>query len=157
MESPDREFLSRRQAARVVSISWPCWTPRLADPLNRVHRTPFRLVGQAKRYKGEVDGDKVAAFCGRVEECRRGQGKGWEKLPPWFQKRQDPIIGLLVTTGTIGPSARRAAREHVVLIFEGEQVADDLRRSSLFASWVDTAGEFDGAEFLAYATGLGLD
>jgi Restriction endonuclease len=131
--------------------------PPARGPLNRVHRTPFRLVGQAKRYKGEVDHDKVQAFCGRVDACRKGFGKALEKLPEWFVDRKDPILGLLMTTGTTGPSAQRVAREHVVLLFEGQQLADDLRRSSIYAACLNGQGQFDEDLFLEFVAGLSHD
>lgn len=131
--------------------------PPARGPLNRVHRTPFRIVGQAKRYKGEVDHDKVQAFCSRVDSCRKGYGKALEKLPEWFTTRKEPILGLLMTTGTTGPSAQRVAREHVVLLFEGQQVADDLRRSSIYGLCLDEEGHFDETSFLHFVAGLSSD
>lgn len=131
--------------------------PPARGPLNRVHRTPFRLLGQAKKYKGEVSFDAVQAFCGRVEEVRFGGGKAWGLLPEWFRTVQVPILGILMTTGMFGPSARKAAREHVVLLFDGLQLADDLRKTSLSSAWFDEQGQFNLEAFQETCAALSDD
>lgn len=131
--------------------------PPTRGPLNRVHRSPFRLLGQSKRYKGEVGFDAVQAFCGRVEEVRVGAGKAWKLLPHWFVGAEVPLLGLLMTTGTYGPSARKAAREHVVLLFDGPQIADDLRKTSLSTGWFGDDGEFNLDAFQETCTSLSDD
>jgi hypothetical protein len=70
-------------------------------------------------------------------------------LPEWFRLRQEPIVGLFVTTGVLSPAAHRSARENVVYVFEGEQVAEDLAASSLRAVWIDSACTFDQDRFVA--------
>jgi len=117
----------------------------------RLYTLGRRFLGQAKRrYRGTVGPDEVEAFGSRVTTARVDNGATLN-LPPQFATIDEPIVGLFLTAGSLGPSAKRAARRHVVYAIEGEQVAEDLARSSSVGEWLnDTGTSIDTDHFVAF-------
>jgi hypothetical protein len=111
--------------------------PRTCGLRNRLEGLPFRLVGQATRTTSTVGPDKVDAFCKRVADCRRARGRAWELLPDWFRGDDSPIVGLFVSSSTLGPSSQRSLREAVCFSVEGPQLSQDLAQSEHAAEWLE--------------------
>ena len=95
---------------------------------NRLESLPFRIIGQATRTGATVDNNKVDAFCKVLSDCRKAQGRAWEKLPDWFKNADAPILGLFVTSSNLGPSSRRSILDSVAFAIVGEQIARIWRR-----------------------------
>jgi hypothetical protein len=115
---------------------------------DRLRTLPMRVAIQAKlRYQGTVTPDDVEAFASRLENIRKG-GDILALLPSWFTDPPLATVGLFVTAGRLTPGARSAAASATCLFIEGDQVAEDLARSSEASAWLDAHGQFDRALFL---------
>jgi hypothetical protein len=115
----------------------------------RLYTLGRRFIGQAKlRWNATVDSDTVAAFGKRLADLRLGKPAP-QPIPASFLGGNEPFIGLLITAGMLGPAAREEARRQVVHYIEGDQVAEDLARSPLAATWIDPAtANFSSERFL---------
>lgn len=104
---------------------------------DRLYTIGRRFVGQAKlRWNATVDSDTLAAFGKRLADLRLGKPAP-QPIPATFLDGREPFIGLLITAGMLGPAARAEARRQVIHYIEGDQVAEDLARSPLAATWLD--------------------
>lgn len=121
--------------------------PPLEGKVNRIRDAPLRVVGQAKlAWSSTIGPDPMAAFANRTRECREGVGVH-SSLPEWFKDRTEPIVGLFVTAGRLGPDAKNFARRNIIFTLEGDQVAEDLTHSSNLHQWVGPGGSLDSARF----------
>jgi hypothetical protein len=117
----------------------------------RLYTLGRRFLGQAKlRYQALVDSDVVESFGSRVASARINDVANFS-VPNAFRDIGEPIVGLFITAGYLGPSARDAAVRHIVYAIEGDQVAEDLSRSSGVQAWLNETGtSIDGEKFHAY-------
>jgi hypothetical protein len=116
---------------------------------NRIGGLTFRIAGQAKRYSGPIGGEPVEVFGARLRRWRMGAGD-FGILPAWFREFAYPILGLFVTASRLRDGdARQAALENVILVLEGDQVAEDLAWSPRRTEWEDVDGQVDAARFRA--------
>jgi len=123
--------------------------PAPVEGRTRLGLLRYRILGQAKRYSAPVEVDKVDAFCSRLEDCRAHRGRAWEfSIPQWFKDFDAPILGLFVTSSTVGPSGRAALRDHSAFLLAGDQVAQDLAEAARGGRW-SVEGRFDCDRFVS--------
>lgn len=93
----------------------------------------LRIVGQAKHStkNNKVGHAKVASFATEIRKLRRRQNTDYFKcLDEDFYLNEYPILGIFITNTNYSPKSKNFADEYGIIIWDGEQISEDLAGSS---------------------------
>lgn len=95
----------------------------------------IRIIGQAKRCKNVVEHGEVRIFTTQKDDLLKYTGNAINKLPPWFVKSKDPLLSIFVATTRFSRGAKTYAKQNSIILRDGEQVVEDLIKSSHAREW----------------------
>lgn len=127
------------------------WVP---DPTqrNRLARTRWRILGQSKLlWNATVGPNDLKGFAKVVDDFRHDR-RIRKKVPTWFRDVDYPVLGLFVTAGHLGGSAKEIARDNLIVTIEGDQLADDLRSHGLVKEALQVGAELNSELLREVAT-----
>lgn len=94
------------------------------------HDVNFRIISQAKHRGngGEVSNNYVSEFVTDIEKLRRKEGLSLFVLPQKFINSPLPLIPIFITNGYYGIDARITAKNHGIILWNGEQISEDIAK-----------------------------
>jgi len=95
----------------------------------------FKIIGQAKRYKNTVGDGEVRIFETHYMDLLQGRGRAVGKIPDWFNILTVPILPIFITTNKFSKDAKYYAKTKGIVLKEGEEIVEDLIKSSHAKQW----------------------
>lgn len=115
------------------------------------HEINMRVIGQGKHRSngGEVSNAGVSEFVTDVDKLRKKQGFSLFVLPSEFIDSPHPLVPIFITNGYYRRDALKTAENYGVIIWNGEQISEDLAK---YFNWTDfvSNGRIDKEKFRNY-------
>lgn len=94
------------------------------------HEINMRVIGQGKHRSngGEVSNAEVSEFVTNVDKIRKKQGLSLFVLPSEFIDSPHPLVPIFITNGYYRREALKTAENYGVIIWNGEQISEDLAK-----------------------------
>ena len=115
------------------------------------HEINMRVIGQGKHRSngGEVNNSEVSEFVTDVNKLRKKQGFSLFVLPSEFIDSPHPLVPIFISNGYYRKNALKTAENYGVIIWNGEQISEDLAK---YFNWTDfvSNGRIDKEKFRNY-------
>jgi len=115
------------------------------------HEINMRVIGQGKHRSkgGEVSNAEVSKFVTDVDKLRKKQGFSLFVLPLEFIDSPHPLVPIFITNGYYRRDALKTAENYGVIIWNGEQISEDLAKYFNLTYFVSN-GRIDKEKFRNY-------
>jgi len=115
------------------------------------HEINMRVIGQGKHRSngGEVSNAEVSEFVTDVDKLRKKQDFPLFALPSEFIDSPHPLVPIFITNGYYRRDALKTAENYGIIIWNGEQISEDLARYFNLADFV-LKGRIDKEKFRNY-------
>ncbi|MBC2845608.1 restriction endonuclease [Winogradskyella flava] len=114
---------------------------------NRLSRDiNIRLIGQAKHSSvgNKVNHQKVSSFATEIRKLRKRQNSNYFTcLDEGFYENENAIVGLFITNTDYAPKSEDFANEYGIIIWDGEQISDDLCIKEYIDKMLNELGEIE--------------
>jgi hypothetical protein len=116
----------------------------------------IRVIGQGKHRTsgGEVSNADVSEFVTDIDKLRRKQGTSLLVLPQEFIDSLLPLMPIFITNGYYGEDATITGNEHGVILWNGEQISEDIARHLDLSPFLITGDKIELDRLRAYLNSL---
>jgi hypothetical protein len=95
----------------------------------------IRVIGQVKHFSSKISPTLIRSFHTYYLSVQRGDQNVVRKLPNWFVSTKSPILSIFMTTSSYTRRAINYAEQEWIILKTGEQIAEDLIKSSDTNKW----------------------
>lgn len=95
----------------------------------------IRVIGQVKHFSNKISPVLIRSFHTYYLSVQRGDQNLVKKLPTWFLSVKSPILCIFMTTSGYTRRAVNYAEQEWIILKTGEQIAEDLIKSSDTREW----------------------
>jgi len=84
----------------------------------------IRIIGQVKRKK--VTESDIHIFLSQINCIKKGEGRGYKKLPEWFKDSNFPWHFIFITNGSYTNDAKKLAKKEGIILIEGDELIEEI-------------------------------